>query len=500
MGKVATTTNKAIAAGQNWESLARAFMAQALANGAAQAVTTKAANANYAHGRGGLFSGMGRERPIISAMPLPISGLQSILPVRKTDTTDPLYDILTGVTETTGTEPADVCGTFPEAGFAKLCTHSFVLGMQGRSTKIYDLTRIGERINRGEFLDQNIIGNPFTNGNGQVMPNIPTGYNGQSLFGGGANSTSEENLMMFQFATAWARDFAKDIYDGNPVNNSGARRYFYGLKYLINAGYRDAETGVPCGAADSTLVNAGSQRIETNGAYYVKLISRMYSFFSYLSVQVGLAPATWVLAMPYALFYELTEIWPCAYMSYRCQTEGTTDITVDGTRLNDMRAEMRGNMNARTGQFLWIEGQKVPVVIDDGISESLGAGGTRTSEIFFVPMTVVGNTPVTYMEYFDFSAANAGFAFAQKMGLNNYKVSDDGRFFWTTPPSDGYCVRAQALTRSRLILLTPHLAGRLLNVSYAPLLANRSPFTNDPYFYNGGVTTRTGPNFYSPVA
>jgi hypothetical protein len=34
---------------------------------------------------------------------------------------------------------------------------------------------------------------------------------------------------------------------------------------------------------------------------------------------MGLNPVKWVIAMRETLFYELTEGWPCNYMTYRCQ-------------------------------------------------------------------------------------------------------------------------------------------------------------------------------------
>lgn len=476
----------------DYKELAKAMLAQNMT-----ATTTKAATATYGHGRGGLFSGTGRERPIFSAMALPANGLQAMLPVRKTDTTDPLYDILTGVTATTGSEPSDVCGTFPAAGLAKLCTHSFVLGLQGRSTKVYDLTRIGERQNRGEFLDYQFYGDPFTNVGG-ANPNVPTMG---SMFGNNVANT-EEAKALFELAVAWSRDFSRDFYTGSPANNDGAHKYFYGLDYLINVGYRDAETGVACIAADSKLIDFHSNQVANSAADLVRNVTGLYVYLQHLAVQVGLAPVKWVISMPWAMFYEITEVWPCAYQTYRCQTEGTSTQFVDSTKLTEMRDKMRGDMDARTGQYLLINGQPVPVVLEDSITETVGANGVRTSQMYFVPLTVLGGTPVTYMEYFDFSAPNAGEKFARDRGFTNFKTSDDGRFFWVAQPSTGYCVSVQAVTRTRVLLLTPHLAGRVFNISYAPLIAQRSPFPGDTYFYNGGKTDRIGlgQNFYTPIA
>ena len=64
--------------------------------------------------------------PIFSAMVLPRTGLQNLLPVRGTRYANPLYGLFTGVTATTGSEPTGVCDDPPTAGLSKLCEHSFV--------------------------------------------------------------------------------------------------------------------------------------------------------------------------------------------------------------------------------------------------------------------------------------------------------------------------------------------------------------------------------------
>ena len=42
----------------------------------------------------------------------------------------------------------------------------------------------------------------------------------------------------------------------------------------------------------------------------------------------------------------------------------------------------------------------------------------------------------------------------------------------------------------------PWLAARLQNVQYCPLQHTRQPFPDDPYFVDGGRTSRPGPSFY----
>lgn len=479
----------------DYKALARELVAE---SGGGQRDTTKAVSstptASYGHGYGGLFSSPGLDPRIFSAMVLPSQGLASRLPVRPTIYENPLYGIMTGVTATTGTEPTTVCGDFPEAGMTKLCTHSFVFGRQGRSSPVIDITRVGRYTNGGETMAFNFMNNPF---NAMTNPNVPTGFGND---GAGAFN-NEISQKLFELAVAWSRDFAREVYTGNPANNQGAgRRYFYGLDTLINTGYRDAETGTACSAADSMIANFGNQRVDQNGANLVRTITYMARNLRFLSKRAGLDPVKWVITMPFSLFYEVTAIWPCSYLTAGCSVpSGATQfVTADG------QIQMRDEM--RRENYLYIDGEKWEVIADDAITEVGAVNGVFTAPIYFVPITVLGNVPVTFFEYFNYDSANgplaAANAFANSGAQPWYKVSDGGRFLWHAKPPSNYCVQFQVLTEPRLLLLTPYIAAKLTGVSYAPLMHERSGFTDSSYFYNGGKTNRTGlgPSFYSPTA
>ena len=97
---------------------------------------------------------------------------------------------------------------------------------------------------------------------------------------------------IFELSVAWSRDFAREIYTGNPTNNTsgGGRQYFYGLDTLINTGYRDAITGVACPAADSIVRLFGNLDIATNGATLVRQITNIYRNLRYIASNAGLDP------------------------------------------------------------------------------------------------------------------------------------------------------------------------------------------------------------------
>lgn len=455
----------------------------------------------YAHGPGGLFSAPGMSRPVISAMLLPNMGLQSRLPVKSATDVNPLYGIFTGVTATTGSEPTNVCDDPPVAGLSKLCTHSFVFGRQSRMSRVLDLDRIGKTVNRGEFLDYQFLGNPFQDGQVPTAPMIPGSTDMTRVL------NTEMSKILLELAVAWSRDFAKEVYTGNPTNNTsgGGRAYYYGLDILINTGYRDAITGQACAAADSIVANFGNLNVASNGATIVATIANIFRRLRYIASRAGLDPVNWAIVMTEGLFYELTAVWPCAYNTSACLTlpTGSTQF-VQASDQVAMRDSMRGDIYGRTGQYLLIDGQRVEVILDDAVPETEGfAGGAFQSSIYFVPLTILGGQPATYFEYFNYDANGASMDAARLLAPDgSYYTSDDGRFFWHKKPPTNFCVQLLAKTEPRLMLLTPHLAARLTNVRYSPMQHVRSPFTDSAYFSNGGRTDFIGfgPSYYSPTS
>lgn len=454
----------------------------------------------YGHGPGGLFSSPGLSRPLFSAMILPRVGLQSRLPTRPTTETSPLFGIITGVTATSGSNPTGVCDDPPIAGTVKLCNHSFVLARYSRMSRVFDLDRAGKVTNRGEFLDFQVFGDAFgAAGNNPGQPTIP-GFNATQV------AQNEVAKALFELGVAWSRDFAKQIYTGAPTNNTsgGGYKEFWGLESLVNTGYRDAETGVACPAADSIVRTFGNAQIAANAAGFVRNVTNMYRNLKFLAARAGLDPVKWSICMNFSMFYEITEIWPVVYLTYRAAaiTSGSTNF-VSATDLEKMRDDMRGDLYDYSGQYLLIDGQKVPVVLDDAVPETENGDGTFTSELFFVPETVLGAQPVTYLEYFNYDTPNGALEMAKIFAPgDSYYTTDGGRFLWHKKPPTNFCVQLLAKTEPRLIMLTPYLAARLTNIKYNPVQHERSPFTTSGYFVNGGQTQRDyySPSYYSPTA
>jgi len=493
----------------NYKEIVKEMMAQ-MEGGATYKAVSATPSATMGHGPGGLFNSPGLSRPVFSAMVLPRLGIQAMLPIRPANDFNPLHGIMTGVTSSSGSEPTGVCDDPPMSGLMKLCTHSFVFGRLSRQTKVFDLDTFGRITNRGEFTDLQLFGNPFAN---EANPNVPT-MPGAS---GAANALNNEIAKaLFELGVSWARDFAQLLYTGSPANNTagGGYKEFYGFQTLVNTGYRDAENGQVCPAADS-LVMTFNKQTTGNEREFVRDMTYIFRNLNYIAARTGLAPVTWVISMPFSLFYEVTEFWPCAYLSYRCVTSAvpsgsTAQNFIDAASQNQMRDAMRADLYNRVGQYLLIDGQRVPVVIDDANPETVLPGGAGFyADVYFIPMTVLGNIPVTYLEYFNYDSPSGAMEAAQILSPNgSFYTTDNGRFMWHRKPPTNFCVQLLAKMEPRLIFETPYLAGRLTNVQYAPLLHERTPFPNTgasyvgaSYYVDGGRSgaAQYGPSYWSPT-
>jgi len=474
----------------------------------AQTVKTPTGNPSniYAHGPGGLLSPAGLSRGIANAMILPSSGLAMMLPARTSVMDNPLHGIFTGVTADTGDEPADRCDDPPTAGVSKLCTHTFTWGWVGRRSRELRLDRLGHLTNRGEFTDQLLVGNPLQ---GPDVMSLPVPMSDNPL-------ANEQTKLLFELRVSLLRTMAPDIFTGDPSNNTGAvgasgREYYRGLDLLINTGYQDAITGQACPAADSIVRDWNNVNVEDDTTGLIEEITDIMRNLKYIARRAGLAPTKWAIVTTWGQFFKLSDIWPCSYLSYRCQNlpTGTTNF-ISATEQNDMRDAMRGDMYNQTGQYLLIDGERIPVIIDDGITESgTGIAGEYSSDIYFVPLTVkgAGGSPVseggglaTYFEYYDLR--NSTKLATELVPQGAYATSPEGRFLFHKYYPVNLCIQMAGWTQPRLVLETPYLAARLQNVAYTPLSHQRSPFTDNAYFVDGGRTDYLGygPSYYPPTS
>lgn len=450
----------------------------------------------YMHGPGGLFGVEGLERDVISTR-VAARGIGTVLPARGSVTTNPLYPYITGFQVPTGTNASGVCDDPRTAGPIKNCFQTAEFGRYSFQSRELELNRVGQHVNRGEFFDLNLVNPVFASQGGILSPDSANN-------GGRDFLANEMRSRMVEIGVAFENSLARQIYTGNPANNTAGGGYeeFPGLDILIGTTKVDAKTGNPCPSLRSDIKNFNYDNVTVaGGTTIVNVMTYMMRTLQWNADRMNMGATTWAIGMRPGLFMELTAVWPCAYMTYRCEVQGNTQtsLVIDS---NDQLA-MRDDM--RNGMYLLIDGIRYPVILDDGIVEENAADSAQisatcfASDIYIVPLTIRNGTmAATFWEYFDYSADNAAMSAAQVGGwADSFFWTDGGRYLWHRKPPLNWCVQLLAKIEPRIILLTPHLAGRVTNVEYCPLQHMRDAIMEDDYFVDGGVTNRNPGVLYS---
>lgn len=448
----------------------------------------------YLHGPGGLFGVSGLERDVISTRIAP-QGLASRLPVVRSNKMNPLFAYITGYLGESGAVATTPCATPPTAGAMKNCLQTAQFGRYSYQTRELEVNKIGQVNDRGEFIDLQIVNDPLiADLGGSIFPNLPE--QSQILAG------REMLARMLEVGVAFQNKLVRQVYAGNPSNNNagGGYKEFPGLDILIGTSKEDALTRASCPSLGSDIKNFAYGNVATISGNndIVHVISNLWRYVKGNADRMNFGVTTFAFTMRLDLFYELTAIWPCSYLTYRCQFRATDGTVVQNVSATDQVA-MRDAM--RAGKYLLIEGEQVEVIIDDGIIEHNRSGnanipiGGYASDIYLVPLTVRGGMPATYWEVFDYSQALQGVADGR---LGGQFWTDGGDYLWAQEPNTRYCTLLTAKIEPRIILRTPQLAGRVLNVVYVPLQHQRDALPTDYYFVNGGVSTaRAAPSYYS---
>lgn len=428
---------------------------------------------------GGIFSTPNLDNTVISTHVMP-KGLGALLPIYPNNLTDPRYGVLTGFTAEVGSRPATPCSDAP-AGYIKAATLMAQFGRVAHQTNTIEVDKLFEEI-RGGGGNLRLLGTVLGEG---LRPNM--------------SSDDMLDLVvkseMVSVGVQFERDLANLLWQGNPANNNagGGHKEFPGLDLQIATGQVDAESNAAVTALDSYISDFNYNLVGGTTKDIVDELTYMEYFLFHLAEKTGMAPVEWVLVMRPELWFELTAVWPCRYLTNRCSNfAGSSIVTIN----DDNSIRMRDAM--RAGMYIEINGRRYTVVTDDGLVEKTNVtsgsvpAGSYASSIYMVPMRARGNFPVTYWEHKNYRGLTQQLA---PMGQGAKAVqfwTDDGRFMWTVDQR-WFCFLMQAKIEPRVLLRTPHLAGKIQNVLYTP---KRHLVSSDPsstYFRNGGVSVRNMP-------
>jgi hypothetical protein len=437
-----------------------------------QADKAIAGNSTYTplHGPGGIFSGPGLEQDIITAHVRPY-GLASQLPLLPTVYTNPLFGLITGYTDVSGDEPEKACEDAP-AGYMKSGHLTAKFGLLRRDSQEIDIDDVMLKLHRGDFTDLVLRGRVLG------LTNLHPGSINDSNDILNIVSASE----MVNMGVQVERVMSRALWQSTVANGHIGP----GLDVQIATGQIDALTGAAIPSVDSDVKNFGYDNVGGGGRDIVEYLSSMEWYLRNNAMTMGLDPVNWVVVMRPELWFELSAIWPCSYLSHRCGTaDGSNPIVIN----DNVNVSLRDQM--RNGMFIDINGNRYPVVVDVGIFEhnnvnngNLGLG-EYASTIYFLPLTIGGGFPVTYREHVDYRQAARDLALTQ--GHLPSWSTDNGVFNWALS-YEKYCYKFHLKTEQRVILRTPHLAGRLDAVKYSPLQHLRDAHPDSPYFRDGGVS------------
>lgn len=454
----------------------------------------------YMHGPGGLFGVSGLEKPVISTRVQP-RGLASVLPWKSNDSMYPLFPYITGFKADTGTNPTGVCDPGMVAGVIKGCLQTAQFGRFTRMTNPLERNRLGQRINRGEFFDLNFVNNPLGPDDlGSITP---------STTNGGLDLNNEVLSRFVQVGVSFQNLLIQKLWSGNPANNSGPLNdpttggylEFPGLDILIGTAKYDALTGTACPSLASVIENFGYGLI-TDLASGVDIVAQAVNAFRQVrhnADRMGFTSPKWIVALREELFYQLTALWPCSMITSGCifrTTNGTVIQNVDAAGQYAMTQSMRA------GRYLTFDGVDVDVVFDDGLTESVnGDGGSAligagqyASDMVILPLSASG-MQLTYWEYFPYDTPGGAMSM---IGPNRGDFwTDGGKFLWAHLSPQMWCEQWAAKIEPRVILQAPQLAARINHIRYQPIQMTRESLPSDPYYVNGGVTSREGPSFWS---
>lgn len=441
----------------------------------------------YVHGPGGQFGVLGLSQGIISTH-TQMNGLMGMLPLESSVDTTPYFPYITGFIRSDQQEKDAFCDDPVDAGQLKTCIQTAQFGRKEFKTRQAEVNRIGQRINRGEFMDLTLLNPPLVNQMGGIMRQNFALSNQQSALAG-----RDMLMRIVEVGVAFQRWLCPTLYTGNPANNSAGGGYaeFPGLDILIGTNKVDAISGDECPSLRSDIKDFNYSLIGDTAAAnnIVNVITYMIRILNNKASQHNMDPLQLAIVMREPMFYEITAYWPCEYMSYRCGFSNSNANA--GLSTNDFaQVQMRDAM--RAGKYLLVDGREIPVIVDDCITEETTADnaaipiGAFSSDIYVIPMTARGGTLRTIkMQYYDYRAGTLPAARDGRFPF--FFWSDGGLYLWGLKAPDNWCVELISKIEPRLILHTPHLAGRITNVAYRPLQHPDDPLPSQPYHVNGGI-------------
>lgn len=422
---------------------------------------------------GGLFTDCCLERPVMNLTINPQRALGNAIPVIRRNTQVSKYAFLTDIAEPTGALPNAPCDDAPQVGDLSACFMETRKGRMSLSTKTLELDRIIQRYCEGITTDLYVVGDV-------------RGVSAGLMSGMQDNLTlMAEGAVMRQFqllARGMQQKFLRQFWTGDPTNAAlntagGGERQFWGLEHLVASDYGTAAkpwvTGTDCDKLNSDIKDFGSTCIgAANATTGVGLYEYMQTLEETITTKAsfhGISSATWVWVMRPETWAAITKYLPCEILSGNCSTPlalgggdsplaGNVSIDVSGMGIATLRQQLQSS------QRIDVNGRQYRVIIDDSMPVTTVAGppASHTSDIYFLPLTVEGQ-PVLFIDTADYRSLDQALR-PVPGGLGGLRGWTDGGTMLTVVSSLNYCFSLTVKCEPSVVLLAPHLAGKIENV------------------------------------
>jgi hypothetical protein len=437
-------------------------------------------NATLFHGGNdfinGLFTARDVDMNIISTIVVP-NGILRLLPAIGVVRRNITVSFLTGFAQDDTPEPDYPCEDGPSGTYSG-CSMDFNWGRVSRCTNTMNFTELGRRLDEGD-TDLRLIGSLLSSTNGRLsMANI----NPQDMLNVVVRSEMVGAGILFE------RNISRVVWIGDEANNTPHLGYAEatGLDSQITTGILDsADDLTPCPQLDSVVVDW--EHADVSGTITAvgetweihEVLADLMHYFTRLARSTGTNEVQWVIVMKPDLWRRLTAVFPTQYETDRASD--SMDANAGERLIVEARAMREMKERMRQGMYLPLNGVNYPVWLDDGIDEGSNTSdpanhtdaGEYSSTIYILPLTVAnGMMQVTYIEYMDYRDNN----FAREQSLlpsaNLDFWTDDGVFSWALEQVK-WCFKICAQTEWRVLLRTPHFAGKIENINFKPYKRTR---------------------------
>lgn len=436
----------------------------------------------WPHGTDGLLTYPG-VRPDMYNLTPRVGTFIGQLPILPSRFETALFEFITGVTAQTGDNPTGYCATPPKSGKMKVGQILATFGQFFKGTDEINAMQAGRLKNRADVPRR--IRNP--GGYGQLINNpfvpMPVGATAESF-----NTITGKTFL--EFGQGAMLDFAYALWRGDKTKNNtqtyrGFIKEFDGFDKWIKTGYTDVVSGAATPSIDSQVVNYNA----TVGSSFVLALSNVFRTLRTEAELKNTPNALWYIVMHPRAKFPIYDAWACNYMTARCLPTEANGQRLDQTQINNLRDEMI------RGDYLLIDGERVPVFYDAGIEATQAeATGVWTSDVYIIPMDDGIGNPLSYFEYMPRDAVNNDELgeIMQLLAPGQLRVMNGGLYLAGFIKREAFCFSWQFGAELRLIVERPDLAGRVDNVSFTSNTPFSDPYPGATYHKNGGTTFRVG--------